>query len=184
MIKSKHIKYGFCIVYNLIRLPLKTILSFGKIKFGKIQLIRPGVKIIVDGMSSRLTINNANILSSTLLQADGGNLYIGKNVFINRNCNIVAQKYIMIDDECTIGPNVCIYDHDHVLGKKRLENEQFKRADIIIGKRVWIGANVIILRGTRIGDDCVIGAGAIVKGNIPSNKMVVQDKKLSYYDIE
>lgn len=184
MIKFRHIKYALCIIYNLIRLPLKSILCFGKVEFGKIQLIRPGVKMTVDGVNSRLTVNKANILSNTVLHVDGGNLHIGKNVFINRNCNIVAQKYIMIDDGCTIGPNVCIYDHDHAFGSKKNENDPFKRGDIIIGKRVWIGANVIILHGTTIGDDCIIGAGTIIKGDVPSNKMVVQDKRLSYYDIE
>jgi acetyltransferase-like isoleucine patch superfamily enzyme len=184
MIKFKHIKYGSCILYNLIRLSLKSILCLGRAKFGKIQLIRPGVRMMVDGPGSSLTINRANILSGTLIQAEGGKLYIGNKVFINRNCNIIAQKDIMIDDECTIGPNVCIYDHDHAFGTKRNENEQYKRAGVIIGKRVWIGANAIILRGTTIGDDCVIGAGTIIKGNIPSKKVVVQDKILRYYDIE
>ena len=46
----------------------------------------------------------------------------------------------------------------------------------MIGNRVWIGANTVILRGTVIGDDCVIGAGSVVKGNVPANSVLVQKR--------
>jgi len=182
VIKYQHIKYAFCIIYNLIRLPIKSLIHYRKFKFGKIQLIRPGVSITIEGFEPRLTIKKANILSNTLIHVAGGKLEIGENVFINRNCNIIAQKNITIHDGCTIGPNVCIYDHDHIFGS---ENKKlgFKRADVIIGKNVWIGANAVILRGTRIGDGCVIGAGSIIKGDISPNNMVIQERNLRYFDI-
>ena len=42
-------------------------------------------------------------------------------------------------------------------------------APIEIGNKVWIGESVIILKGVRIGNGCVIGAGSIVKHDIPEN---------------
>ncbi len=42
-----------------------------------------------------------------------------------------------------------------------------------IGKYVWIGANVVILPGVEIGDNAVIGAGAIITKNIPANSVAV-----------
>lgn len=44
---------------------------------------------------------------------DNASLKIGNGVFINRNTIISARKSITIEDGVTIGPNVCIYDHDH-----------------------------------------------------------------------
>jgi len=40
---------------------------------------------------------------------------------------------------------------------------------IVIGKNVWITSRVVILGGTKIGDNSVIGAGSVVRGDIPSN---------------
>ena len=48
----------------------------------------------------------------------------------------------------------------------------------MIGARVWVCANVVILRGTRIGNDCVIGAGNVVKGNIPDGSLVTGPREL------
>jgi len=42
---------------------------------------------------------------------------------------------------------------------------------ISIGNNVFVGARAILLPGTTIGDNCVIGAGSIVKGSIPSNSV-------------
>ena len=58
-----------------------------------------------------------------------------------------------------------------------LKREQFKSADIIIGKNCWIGANTIILKGTRIGDNSIIGAGSVVRGEIPNGSLVIQKRK-------
>lgn len=53
---------------------------------------------------------------------------------------------------------------------------QFKTAPVEIGNNVWIAANAIILRGTKIGDNVVISAGSIVKGVVPSNTVFVQKR--------
>ncbi len=50
---------------------------------------------------------------SLLAVRPNAKLIIGRNVFINRNVIITALKKIVIDEGVTIGPNVCIYDHDH-----------------------------------------------------------------------
>jgi len=43
----------------------------------------------------------------------------------------------------------------------------------VIGDRVWVGANVTILKGVTIGDDAVIGAGSVVTKDIPSRAIAV-----------
>ena len=97
---------------------------------------------------------------------------IGDNVFINRNSVIICHKEITIGDDTMIGPNVCIFDHDHKYGEKGVI-KGFTEGSVKIGKNVWIGAGAILLRGTEIGDNCIIGAGTVVKGHIPDNMMVI-----------
>lgn len=108
------------------------------------------------------------------IHSQGGKIIIGKNVFFNENCNIVSHKNIIINENSTFGPNVCIYDHDH-----NYLNGGFISGDIVIGKNVWVGANSVILRDTNIGDNCVIGAGSVVRGHYSANTKIVQDRGLN-----
>lgn len=184
MLNRNRIIYGLCILYNLVRLPIISLLTKNMAKFGKLQLIRPGVEISLNGAESRLDIKKANILKGTVLQVDNGHLEIGKGVFINRNCNIVCHSSISIGDGTTIGPNVCIYDHDHSWGSHKNTNSKFILGDISIGNNVWIGAGAIILRGSQIGDGAIIGAGVVFKGNLEANTLVKQDCALKYYELK
>lgn len=110
------------------------------------------------------------IEEGTLLQTSNGHIQLGTDVYINRNCTIVSHENIIIGEHTTIGPNVCIYDHDH---NYRAPELGVISTPVVIGKGVWIGAGSIILRGTKIGDNCVIAAGSVVKGEIPAATVVV-----------
>lgn len=114
------------------------------------------------------------IRQNTELNADGGTITIGKCCFINRNCMIVAHKKIILEDGVTIGPNVCIYDHDHDgFGG-------YNSASILIKKNTWIGAGCIILKGVTIGENCIIGAGSLIAKDVPDNTLVYQ-KRINQY---
>ena len=52
----------------------------------------------------------------------------------------------------------------------------FVASQIEIGENVWVGANTVILRGTKIGNNCVIGAGSVIKGIIPANSIIIQKR--------
>ena len=53
---------------------------------------------------------------------------------------------------------------------------KFKTAPITIGNNVWMGANALILRGTTIGDNTVVGGGTVVKGDFPANSVIIQKR--------
>lgn len=55
---------------------------------------------------------------------------------------------------------------------------EFKDAPVIIGKNVWIAANCCILKGAKIGDNSIIGAGCVVSGEIPANTIVTLVRQL------
>lgn len=76
-------------------------------------------------------------------------------------------------DNVFIAPNCAFYTATHPLDPV-IRNNGFEYAKPIeIGNNVWIGGNVVVLPGIRIGDNVVIGAGSIVTKDIPSNVVAV-----------
>ena len=105
---------------------------------------------------------------------DDGIIEIGNNVSINKNFSIVSRKKILIGNYVSIGPNCCIYDHDHDFSKKDklIAHQGYNSKGIVIEDDVWIASNVFIGKGVRIGKGAVIGAGAIVVNNVEENTIV------------
>ena len=81
------------------------------------------------------------------------------------------------------GPGVTIYDHDHMFSDEGIL-PGYKQGSVIIDDGCWIAANVTILRNTHIGEGCVIGAGAVVKGDIPAHSLVTSGRELKIRPIE
>lgn len=113
-----------------------------------------------------------------------GELRIGYGVMFNRGSKVVCLKKITIGDGCLFGPNVGIYDHNHKFGPDGVSHKEFSLGEIEIGKQCWIGANCVILKGTHIGDGCVIGAGSVISGDIPAHSLVSSGKDLRITSIE
>lgn len=101
----------------------------------------------------------------------GSVLNIGSNVSFNNNCTLTCRGKISIGDDTNIGPNCAIFDHDHDYRSSNRKGN-YKVGSIAIGKNVWIGANVTILKDSAIGDNCVIGAGSVVKGIYCDNTLI------------
>ena len=118
------------------------------------------------------------------ISVNGGTLFIGHDVFFNRNCNIVSQDRIDIGNNCIFGPNVVIVDHDHVFDVSGVRREKFNRKPIIIEDNCWIGANAVILRGAIIGEGSIVGAGTVIKGKIPKHSLVTGERTMRIQDIE
>jgi acetyltransferase-like isoleucine patch superfamily enzyme len=97
---------------------------------------------------------------------------IGDNTRIN-GASIHATERISIGRNCLVAANVTILDSDgHGLlpGERTLVNPAPK--PVIIEDNVWIGINAIILKGVRIGQNSVIGAGSVVTRDVPPNCVV------------
>lgn len=115
--------------------------------------------------------------NTSISASNDGQIEIGDDVFINRNCVICARKRIRIEKGCIIGPNVCIYDHNHLFDFKCIEKNEFKVGEVFIDEGAWIGAGVIILKGVRIGTGAIVGAGCIVKEDIPPHSILTISTK-------
>lgn len=91
---------------------------------------------------------------------------------------ISVQESVSIGENCMFGPGVKIFDNDHCFSAQNGVSSQLKTAPIHIGRNCWLASDVIVLKGSVIGDNCVIGAGCIISGNIPDGSLVKQDRKL------
>ena len=154
-----------------------------KIRYGKRlkinsvrQIIRLSSKIQV-GKTGYVTLGGLWVQPNVYIKCSCGELSIGNGVSFNRNCVVVCRKKITIGDNCLFGPNVCIFDNDHLINENGVSKDQFKCSDIIIENGCWIGAGCIILRGTHIGENTVIEAGMVVKGNIPPISVVMSTRE-------
>ena len=101
-------------------------------------------------------------------------IYIGAHTYINRHSFLDATLSLRIGMHCAIGPNCYITDHDHGLNLAFSPLQQpMVSKPTKIGDRVWIGANVTILKGVIVGNDAVIGAGSVVTKDIPEKAIAV-----------
>jgi acetyltransferase-like isoleucine patch superfamily enzyme len=95
---------------------------------------------------------------------------IGECTYINRHTFIDASHEVRIGRNVGIGPRCYITDHDHGTAPGNLIMSQELVSDsTIIDDGVWLGANVIVLKGVTIGAGSVIAAGSIVASDIPPN---------------
>ena len=116
---------------------------------------------------------NVSIGRFARIIARGGNIEIGDDVLVSEGCVIVALAGIKIGAETQIAEYVTIRDQDHNLTPRPIRTSGFASAPITIGRDVWLGAKVSVLRGTTIGDGAVIGAHAVVRSDIPAFSLAV-----------
>ena len=97
-----------------------------------------------------------------------GELQLGKYILISPGTSIRSAKKIVIRDSSMIASDVTIthsdwhdiYDRtDYVASPK----------EVIIQENVWIGEKSLILKGSKIGKNSIIGAGSVVSGEVPAN---------------
>lgn len=167
------IKSLLLIIYNLIRN------CFNKLKHGKrynvhyLQRISPSCNLKVFHQGKLTIGRNTEFASGCDFQVHGqGELTIGERTYFNRYCMISAHQSVKIGANCMFGPSVKIFDNNHRFTKEDGVSSALKTDEIVIGNNCWIASNVIILKGTYIGDNCVIGAGCIVSGDIPPCSLV------------
>ncbi len=94
-------------------------------------------------------------------------------IYANFNLTVVDDTYIYIGSHTMIGPNVTLASANHpILPELREKGYQYN-LPIHIGKNCWLGAGVIVVPGVTIGDNTVVGAGAVVTKDLPANVVAV-----------
>jgi len=101
-------------------------------------------------------------------------LSIGDGTSISGNCLINALGNVKIGRSCHIAQGLVIYSHNHNF--KSEESTPYDAANIFketsIGDVVWIGANVCIAPGAKIGNGVIISMGSVVFGEVPDGAIM------------
>ncbi len=103
----------------------------------------------------------------------GYNIEIGENFYANVNCVILDEAPVRFGDYVFIAPNCGFYTAGHPFEVEQRNRGLEYARPITVGNNVWIGANVCVLPGVAIGDNCVIGAGSVVNRDIPAGSLAV-----------
>ncbi|MGV8984403.1 acyltransferase [Clostridium sp.] len=165
----------------------KVFMKFNKVQYGEhLNLI--GLPVIFKQKKAELTIGNDCLIKSDFLSnlvglyqrtiivaREEGKIHIGNNVGIS-GATIYSKSSIEIGSYTNIGGNVKILDHDfHPIeaeARKRNDMAKVGKKPIKIGENVFVGCNSIILKGTEIGDNSVVGAGSVVSGKFPADVVI------------
>lgn len=136
----------------------------------------------------------SHIFSSFALLRPDAKIVIGKRCQLGK-VNFNCADQIIVGDDVLMAWGITIIDNDshsiywqyrkndvakcykdYLQNKSNfIKNKDWNRVKIlpvVIGNRVWIGFNAIILKGVKIGDESVVAAGAVVTKNIPPKVIV------------
>lgn len=99
----------------------------------------------------------------------GNRVNLGKNVYANHNLTMMSVGTITIDDGVMMGPGVGLFTDNHEPNNIRVISTK----EIHIKKNTWLGARVNVAPGVTIGENAIIGTGAVVTKDIPDNAVAV-----------
>ena len=135
-------------------------------------IIGNGVVLCNKAQKNQIGVNQPCIFN---VSARGSKLIIGNNVVISGS-TICASQFVSIGDYTMIGSGCLITDTDshslNYLERRKGIVPENSTAPVVIGQDVFIGARSIILKGVKIGDRVVIGAGSVVTHDVPEDCIV------------
>ena len=133
-------------------------------------------------LGENIKIYNPNVrlgagvhIYSNVIIWGNGDVVIEEGTKIGFNTIIYASKGagVYIGHHSAIAANCYIIDCNHSLSKDRMINPKDSIEKIIIGNNVWIGANCICAKGSKLGDGSILGANSFLNSNITMNKLAV-----------
>lgn len=113
---------------------------------------------------------NSSIYDSSMVL---GKVEVGRNCWIGPYTILDGSGGLKMGDYCTVSAGVHIYSHDNVKQTLSSGKVPIERSPVQIGHNVYIAPQVVIAKGVRIGNFCVIGTGAFVNKDVSDFQIVV-----------
>lgn len=135
--------------------------------------------IVIDGDNNKFslkTTKHRTIRYTTFGLEGGSEMTVGSGLSVYRDVHIVAKngKNISIGDECMFAREIMIRNNDgHVILDKTTGEVLNPPEDIVIGDNVWVGARVMILKGTVVPNGSVVGAMAMVNKKFEEENILI-----------
>lgn len=101
----------------------------------------------------------------------GYNIFLGENFFANFDCVFLDAAPIRIGKNALIGPQTKIFAIGHPMNPEG-RNSTGCPKPVTIGDNCWLGGGVIILPGVTLGNNVIVGAGAVVTKSFPDNVVI------------
>ncbi|KAL9602249.1 MAG: hypothetical protein Q9219_001973 [cf. Caloplaca sp. 3 TL-2023] len=145
-------------------------------RFREIMACRPTAESTVNGnagvQSSVTPVGRVgeNVVVEAPFHCDYGyNINIGNDVLISADCRISDTCTVTIGDRCIFSPNVKLVCATYPIDPRRRQGSsgQALGRNIVIEEDCWIGANVTILAGVRVGRSSTVGAGSLLHQDVP-----------------
>lgn len=104
-----------------------------------------------------------------------GKLIIDENISIGQSFHIICSSSIIISKGTLISANVFITDTNHTYENisQPIHEQPTKVNNTYIGENCFIGYGVVIQAGTKLGNNCIVGANSTIKGSFPDNSIIV-----------
>ena len=145
--------------------------------------LRFGQSILLDKPLKLRLSSGARVTLGDRVESDGrvyitaayaGQLNIGSGVYFNDGAVISCLGKINIGENTLFGPGVKIFDNNHRFSREEGVSRVCDAGCITVGRNCWIASDVVLLKGTEIGDNCVIGAGCVIRGKVPAGSLVTR----------
>ena len=185
-------------LFIIINLPGKTGIKLRNLvykriflSFGKNVIIMPGVtfigkKFITIGnnvkIDSNCLIETGEVTKGKIIQKNKSKdckIFIGNHVHICRNSELIGYGSLKINDNSVLSSGCKLYsltnmpnnpqNNKEKISLMPYKNSIFLRGPIELKKNVWLGLNVILMPGVRIGEDSFISSNSIVKYDVKKN---------------
>jgi len=119
------------------------------------------------------SLGESTVIRPPLYVDYGVHIRVGARTFVNFGLVALDVAEITIGDDVQIGPNVELLTPVHPLEPGPRRNKLEAAKPIRVGNNVWLGGGATVCPGVSIGENTVVGAGAVVTKDLPANVLAV-----------
>ncbi len=146
----------------------------GRLRTDGLCFVAPGVTFEI-GPRGRVSLGRWSWIGhGTKIRAHEGEVSIGAKSVLGQECTISCYQRVAIGRECIVADRSMFIDFDHGAAEveRPIREQGIYKRDVRVGHNVWMGYGACVLRGTTIGDNCIVGTLAVVTRDVPDNAVV------------